>query len=388
MAQAQQLREEGHTVKIITTRPARATTRVDSDIVELTSFPRLRQGEMSILFPSPRLVRRITQQLSDGGLFDIVHVHTNSGIGIAGAVAARRLGIPLLHTMHTREDVLAPLIFPLPAVTTRGAAAIHRLWIPHTIAAKPHPLGASSRRVWRMLLNHAQYADAVIVPSQHYTNKLKEGGVTREIHTVPNGLNDELYRSIHPIEPSHYHPKKALSIAWCGRLSKEKRADVLLRALVDLKDIRATLYGDGPERQALEQLIARYNLGSRVTLRGRVPQREILRELPSYDLLCHTSFGFDNQPMVLIEAQAVALPVVVCDKDLAEAVTPGGAVVTKTETADSLKATLERLQRHPNELRAMQQAMFRARQHSAQSHSTARIIAIYKQRIRQKRHQP
>lgn len=381
MAQAQQLRDEGHTVLLVTAKPSHISAEPNTDIVELSSLPRIIKSEMPILFPSPRLVSRISKLLKDRGPFDVVHVHTNAGIGIAGAVGARRLGIPLVHTMHTREDALVPLIFPFPAVTTRFVVLAHRLWIPHPIKVDIHPLGAAARRIWRLSVNHAQYADVVVVPSQHYTNTLKKGGVTREIHTISNGLSDELYGSIHPIEPSHYHPGKTLSLAWCGRLSKEKRADVLLQALVELKDIRATLYGDGPERESLARFIAEYGLEERVTLRGRVPQEEILRELPQYDLLCHTSFGFDNQPMVLIEAQAAGLPVVVSDKDLAEAVAPGGAIVTETESADSLRKTLQHFQEHPEELQAMQKAMYAARSHSAQSHATSRILALYMQQI-------
>jgi 1,2-diacylglycerol 3-alpha-glucosyltransferase len=76
--------------------------------------------------------------------------------------------------------------------------------------------------------------------------------------------------------------------------------------------------------------------------------------------LISSSWDFDNQPMVVLEAAATGLPVVHCDPDLAEVVPEGGGFVTPTPDAAGLVATVARLRREPALLTAASEALLRS----------------------------
>jgi glycosyltransferase involved in cell wall biosynthesis len=96
--------------------------------------------------------------------------------------------------------------------------------------------------------------------------------------------------SIEPVEvvwggvPTQ-QPRLTLSspptVAFAGRLVREKGADVLVRAFDEvvrqIPDARLLLAGDGPESERLKRLIADLGLSSSVSMLGHLPQPEVER---------------------------------------------------------------------------------------------------------------
>ncbi len=72
------------------------------------------------------------------------------------------------------------------------------------------------------------------------------------------------------------------TVAFAGRLVREKGVDVLLRAFAAvaaaLPEARLLLAGDGPERERLRALIADLGLSSRVSMLGYLPRAELERQ--------------------------------------------------------------------------------------------------------------
>ena len=60
------------------------------------------------------------------------------------------------------------------------------------------------------------------------------------------------------------------TVLFVGRLVEYKGVDVLLRALAGLDGVRAILVGDGPRREALQELAVDLGLGDRVAFEGQV----------------------------------------------------------------------------------------------------------------------
>ena len=92
------------------------------------------------------------------------------------------------------------------------------------------------------------------------------------------------------------------------------RTDILLDALAILvgrrDDWRCSVFGDGPERAALEQQAARLGLEDRVAFRGDRPGVEIERALATADIYASFSES-DGASIALLEAMALgAIPVV------------------------------------------------------------------------------
>ena len=117
---------------------------------------------------------------------------------------------------------------------------------------------------------------------------------------------------------------------------------MFLDAVARLPGISAVMIGDGVSRSAVTRRAAAIG-DARVEVRGAVPQREVLSAMRAAHVLVSSSWDFDNQPMVLLEAVASGLGVVVADPDLAEALPAAGHASRRPPTPQGLAAALAAL---------------------------------------------
>ncbi len=165
-------------------------------------------------------------------------------------------------------------------------------------------------RLYRWSLRRA---DRVVAVSRATASMAGEMGVpssrVRVIYNAwyppPGGLEPLDPRSVHRL------PADVPVLVAAGRLSPEKGQDVLVRALALLARqgcrFRAVLYGDGPLRARVEELILRENLAELVLLAGFRPDAR--RLLAGADLVVNPSRS-EGLPNVLLEAMAARVPVV------------------------------------------------------------------------------
>ncbi|AWI57193.1 glycosyltransferase [Sinorhizobium fredii] len=96
-----------------------------------------------------------------------------------------------------------------------------------------------------------------------------------------------------------------------GRLAEVKRFQILIDAWLDLKrrlpDWRVEIYGEGPEKQHLQDMINSYALNEQVTLKGLTS--EIGEVYLRASVLCHPA-EYEGFPLAVCEALAHGLPVV------------------------------------------------------------------------------
>ena len=104
-----------------------------------------------------------------------------------------------------------------------------------------------------------------------------------------------------------------------GRLVPKKGFDVLIKALAKLNEeglhFNCTLIGDGPQRDALKQLVEQNKLDQHVTLHGAAAHAEILETLQQADLFvlpCQPDSAGDRDgiPVALMEAMAAGKTVI------------------------------------------------------------------------------
>jgi glycosyltransferase involved in cell wall biosynthesis len=104
-----------------------------------------------------------------------------------------------------------------------------------------------------------------------------------------------------------------LGLLTVGRVVPVKGYPVLIEAVGELTRrgvaVRATIVGDGPEREELERLAARLGVRNRIDFVGAVGQDDIRRYYASADIFCLPSFA-EGLPVVAMEAMAMGLPVV------------------------------------------------------------------------------
>lgn len=311
---------------------------------------------------------------------EVVHVHTEMFAALAGFQAARAQGVPVVQTMHGRIDVYTRSVLPMPSVTTAVLAAMHRRRLTHESGLHtqaPYVATRTARRMWTLMVSQANHADHVIVPSQHFATKLLDQGVRTRLSVLSNGLEDSVLAEIGTPSPRIVDPQEPLRVVWCGRLSPEKRPEVFHDAVAQVPGIRAEMFGDGVARKSVTAAAAALPDG-RLTVHGGVTQSRVLEAMRDAHVLVSTSLDFDNQPMVILEAIAAGLPVVVTDPELAGLLPQGAGTVTTTPDADALARALRDLIRDPDRVTQMSAASIAARADIAQSTHLEALLDVYR----------
>ena len=230
---------------------------------------------------------------------DVIHSHTEFGVGTFARIIAKQLGIPLIHTYHTMYEDYVHYI-------TKGYFD-----------------GASKKVVEYLTLFYCDKTlTELIVPSKKTYDLFKEKyKVDRTIHIIPTGIEIErFYKEKYEKNDKVSKLKNYLGISdddfvilFVGRLGKEKSVDVLINEHRDLvkKNKRAKLLiiGDGPDAPIFKSMVQKYKLEDNVIFTGKVPWEEV----PLY-YQCATVFSTasntETQGLTVIEAMAASKPVV------------------------------------------------------------------------------
>lgn len=322
--------------------------------------------------------------------FDIIHVHYEASCSLAGIKLARQFHIPLVQTMHGREDVAIQTNVPHPfkylVATTLNF--LHSTYLPHPIIIKKdHNLAPTHTRakMWTLMVNHANAADAVITPSYHFAKKLQEYGVKRKITRVSNAIDDAV-ASAEDWPVRSFSPGQPLKLFWNSRVSHEKRIMVFLEAinLATKKSatLKVTICGDGNAEKEAKEYVSKNHLQKIVKFEGRVSHATMLNRMKEQHLSVLTSYGFDIQPMTLLEAEAVGLPVLICDPDMREVTAPSGTVFCPKPDASTIATTLYNLSQTPSKITELSKAMLAHRKEVLISTQVAKMLEVYQSLLR------
>ena len=115
---------------------------------------------------------------------------------------------------------------------------------------------------------------------------------------IPNPIIDN------NLPPLAINRKK--KIVSTGRLSKEKNFEMLIRAFskITSSDYTLTIYGEGPQRDYLENIIGELNLSDKVSLPGSVDR--VIDHISDADIFVMPS-NHEGMPNSLIEGMSVGL---------------------------------------------------------------------------------
>jgi len=145
--------------------------------------------------------------------------------------------------------------------------------------------------------------------SELHAGRLREEGLNGDV-TVLRGLHSE--RALAPApEPS---TPTAPTVLFAGRLIAEKQAplgvEALALAAARIEGLRGEFLGDGPEREALRQAIARHGLQDRVSAPGFADAQRV-DEAMSRAICMLLPSRREGYGMVVVEAAARGTPSVV-----------------------------------------------------------------------------
>ena len=311
--------------------------------------------------------------------FDIFYVHYEASCSIAGLCLGKKLHIPTVQVMHGREDMGVASIIPFGCRTTVATLLnfAHSRCLPHKITVPRDNYLADTiakAKMWTLMVNHADYADYVIVPSRHFANKLKHYGVKHKIYTVLNGYPDVNF----PINPpvKHLESDEPLCIIWHSRLFGEKRALPFLKALNSVTGkYHLDVYGDGPDLKKAQRYATHHHLD--ITFHGNTPFKKVQAAIQKSHLDVLASYNFDNYPLTLVEAEACGVPVFICDPDMQEIIPKGSCVLSKSESPADMAVALNDLIAHPERIAKMSQIMLEHRDEVLISNRIKPLIELF-----------
>jgi glycosyltransferase involved in cell wall biosynthesis len=254
---------------------------------------------------------------------DVVHLHSPLTLGAAVRTAARRRRVPVVYTNH---------YLPL------------NVW-PAAATARTRPGSTTSRArdaaFYAYVTGFANRCDLVTAPTATALRLLREHGLRAPSQALSNGVNldrfapgpaDEALRSKYALPPGR---PLVLSV---GRLSPEKRGDVLIAAIARLPRADNTgadntgaddtgpvlvLAGTGPDEDRLRSLARHYGVADRIRFPGFVDDEDLPGLYRLAEVFAIASQA-ELQSLVTMAAMASGLPVVAVDAGaLAELVHPG-----------------------------------------------------------------
>ena len=175
------------------------------------------------------------------------------------------------------------------------------------IAAERVDPAAYSEKIAKSLKKYARRADGFVFQTED-ARKWYGPSVERiKTEVIPNAINPAFIR-----EP--YKGEKRKVIAGAGRLSKQKNFEMLIKAFSKIcdqfPDYCLVIYGEGEERQSLENLITSLGLTDRIRLPGNI--QNIAEEMEKNSVFVLSS-DFEGMPNALMEAMALGLPCISTD---------------------------------------------------------------------------
>ncbi|MBQ3198772.1 MAG: glycosyltransferase [Firmicutes bacterium] len=226
---------------------------------------------------------------------DIIHLHTEFGIGFFGMHWALKHDVPLVYTLHTMYDDYVYYIAPRPFI--------------------PAARSLSHRYISRYITN----CDAITGPSlkcQEYVDAL---GIKRQVRVIPNPVELDKFtpENIRPedvaaVRQKHNLPDDCDYALFVGRLGREKSADVLIdcwaEAVAPEDKLKLLIVGDGPVRDELMQQAERLGVTDRVIFPGKVMHDDMPPYLALGSLYITASLS-DTNSISMLEGMAAGLPV-------------------------------------------------------------------------------
>lgn len=248
-------------------------------------------------------------RLARTGQADVIHAHWWLPAGLAGAVAARASGLPLVITCHGTDVELAGR----PGLRALSAAVLRRADL---VAAVSESLAA------RLRLGPAPDCRVLRMP------------LARLPRPTDGGTPDP--------EPGARRNRGALQLLCIGRLSKEKGFDLAVAAVAGLggqgSEVRLDIVGDGPERATLET--AARACSGLVTLRGALSPEALRVAIDACDAVLVPS-RHEGLGLVALEAMARGRPVIASAVGgLVDVVAPEDGLLVPPEDVGALMAAI------------------------------------------------
>jgi glycosyltransferase involved in cell wall biosynthesis len=258
-------------------------------------------------YPGYRLtamsLRRLRRILDERPV-DLYHVHDPFSLGAAGVYQGRRRQRPVVGTYNTHFVEYLPHF---------GAGTLRK----HLGPLFGSGASLISKRVaWRLLRTFYRRCHLVTTPTHEMAKQLRRKGF-RRVAVVPNGISIPEDRVVESrrrevreslVSGSARNEKECVFL-YLGRVSLEKRVDVLLKAFSILSKGNASLVigGSGPQLTEYRRLASSLGI-EKVRFTGTVPD-QLLRALYWASDVFASASDTETFGITFLEAMSCGLPV-------------------------------------------------------------------------------
>jgi glycosyltransferase involved in cell wall biosynthesis/predicted metal-dependent phosphoesterase TrpH len=296
----------GYEIEVVATDPEVDRRLSAVAEIDVPYYPGLRIGVPSL----PAAV----QTLADGA-FDAIHVTSPGPTGVAGALLARALGLPLIGSYHTELTAYADLRSGRPELAGAMAMAVSAFYRACDVVLSPSAasdealaqIGMPAERImrWDRGVDTARFDPALRDPELFARARFAQA----HAGTTPRIDEDATTEPREPAGDRTDIDADAINVMYSGRITREKGAELLadafLRAHAREPRLHLVLAGGGPEQERLRERVG----SEHTTFLGWLSGSELARAYASADIFLFPS-ATDTFGQVILEAQASGLPVV------------------------------------------------------------------------------
>lgn len=307
---AEGLARAGHDVHVLSPGKSRQYTRERIQGVTVHSMPSAHLAfihpEVYLALNSKKLIRRILSDLRP----DIVHIQDHYFLCRDVTAVAREMQITTIGTNHFLPENVLPYLRLLPL-----------------------PRSLKVRVMWDLMLMTYNRLKVVTTPTETAAGILRKQKIHPPVFPVSCGVDTRYFtpdpeldraaaRSGFGLDP------QSILLVYIGRLDPEKRVDLLLSGLAELRrqgmaDVQLAVGGQGSARAELEALASSLGIGGQARFLGYVPAPDLPKLYQCADIFCMPS-PEELQSIATLEAMACARPVLAANaRALPELVAPG-----------------------------------------------------------------
>lgn len=250
-------------------------------------------------------IRRILK-IANKVEFDVIHSHTHLSMGSSALILSKLKKIPLITTFHTfipqfleiYVDYLMSTNILEKSRTLRVANKSKFIDLINKI---------SDKLIW-WWLSYYNIGSWITTPSAFSKKILSNKGIQKEkILVVPNPIVIGKYKKTKK-------KNKIPLILHVGRLSPEKRVDVLIKALKYVKsDFECIITSDGPLRKHLQELAIKEGVSKKIKFTGIVSKKKLTEYYNKADLFVSPAV-YDTFNICVAEALVHNIPVIIDKK--------------------------------------------------------------------------
>ncbi|MCX2716185.1 glycosyltransferase [Helicobacter sp. MIT 21-1697] len=353
---AKELIKRGHHVRVVTTNPTKQENNEQNEgeefyFVKERYIPIVTEvsHKQHMIFGSPDTT--ILESALRG--CDIAHFYLPFALEIAGVALCRKMKIPYISAFHLQPQHIS-----------------------YNMNMNFECFNAYLFR--RFYKAFYRYTHHIHCPSQLMKKEIEREKYGGKKFVISNGFHMNTTQScVKPFDDTFFH------IISVGRFSKEKRQDILIKAITQSKyanNIKLHLHGVGPKEQYLRKLCDKLLINRSEF--GFIDNKILLEKLKYCHLYVHTA-EVESEAISCLEAISVGLVPIIADSKISattQFALDERSLFKTNDTAD-LSAKIDYWIEHPKEIEQMKNEYAKSASKYALEKSIDKIIEMYEEAI-------